>query len=141
MIAVNSSKMNPNEAINFPNLWLPNEAMKERIAKFKDLFKPKVPQKNNEESNKNWEKFLQAPVPPPRKPKTANREEKIEHVLQRKCYEKDKIISLMEMEIGVLYEQIKIMVSFFNKKNITNVKKSYVFRKQKNSAWEMKNRM
>ena len=78
----------------------------------KEIFKARN-EPNNDYSYKNQPKIK--PGKPSKKPKPAKKDgvndsETSKKALKRKNFEKDKIISLMECEIEILYDEIKLMV-------------------------------
>ena len=60
--------------------------------------KPKKPEKKPRPVKKDYSEILNS--------------EPNNRTLKRENYEKDKIISMMESEIGILYDQIKLMVKY-----------------------------
>ena len=70
----------------------------------KEIFWPKIGQNHDY----SFERPKIKPWKPEKKPKPWKKDPKtIEKALKRQNFEKDKIISMMESEIGILYDQIK----------------------------------
>jgi len=89
------------------------DTIKDRIARFKEIFRPKT----DENHDYSFKRPKIKPKKPKKKPKPVKEDnsknlEPNNRTLKRENYEKDKIISMMESEIGILYDQIKLMVKY-----------------------------
>ena len=79
----------------------------------RQIFRPKIGQNHDY----SFERPKIKPRKPKKKPKPCKKDYKadlktVEKAMKRQNFEKDKIISMMESEIGILYDQIKKMVTF-----------------------------